>query len=176
MLDFARRPQREMKRVNPNAVLERVLALASKYLQHRRVTLNRDLTADLPPIWGAPDELGQVFLNLVINALDAMPGGGTLRISSRLTSDGRVAIAFTDTGQGIPREHLDRLFEPFFSTKEGGTGLGLTISYNIIERHKGNITVQSATGEGTCFTVWLPAADGKPQTSPLSMEVTNEST
>jgi two-component system NtrC family sensor kinase len=86
-----------------------------------------------------------------------MPEGGTLSVSSRLAEDGRLAISFADTGHGIDPEHLEHIFEPFFSTKEEGTGLGLSVSYNVVQRHGGEITFQSKVGEGTTFTVWLPA-------------------
>ena len=157
ILDFARRPQREMRPTNLNDVVEKVLALANKYLQHRHIALRRDLSPDLPAVIATADELGQVFLNLVLNSVDAMPEGGTLRVSSRLAQDGHLTVAFSDTGAGISPEHLDRIFEPFFSTREKGTGIGLAISHNIIERHGGEITVQSVMGEGTTFTVHLPA-------------------
>jgi two-component system NtrC family sensor kinase len=158
ILDFARRPERRMQPTQLNDVVEKVLALAGKYLQHRHIVLERDLAADLPPLLATPDELGQVFLNMIINALDAMPEGGTLRVSTRLAKDGRLTTTFADTGQGIAPEHIDRVFEPFFSTKEGGTGLGLSVSYNVIKRHGGEIAVESTLGEGSRFTVWLPAS------------------
>ncbi|MCK4472057.1 MAG: hypothetical protein KAW49_09765, partial [Anaerolineae bacterium] len=157
ILEFARRPQREMRLTRLNEVVEKVLALTSKYLQHRHIILRQDLSPDVPAVLATPDELGQVFLNLVLNAVDAMPEGGTLSISSHLAENERLAVAFSDTGNGIPPEYLNRIFEPFFSTREEGTGLGLTISYNVVERHGGEITVQSVMGEGTTFTVWLPA-------------------
>jgi two-component system NtrC family sensor kinase len=156
ILEFARPPQREIQPTNLNKVIERVLALAGKYLQHRRIAVKRNLAADLPSTLGASDELEQVFINLVLNAVDAMPDGGALRVSSRLAKDGRLAVAFSDTGYGIPSEHLEHIFEPFFSTRDEGTGLGLTISHNVVEHHGGEITVQSVMGEGTTFTVWLP--------------------
>jgi len=156
ILEFARPPQREMRAANLNDVAERVLALAGKYLQHRRVAIKRALSPDLPPIVVAPDELEQVFINLVLNAVDAMPAGGTLQVASWQAEDSRLAVAFSDTGHGIPPEDLKRVFEPFFSTREDGTGLGLTVSHNVIERHGGEIAVESSVGQGTTFTVWLP--------------------
>ena len=156
MLSFARRPQREMKPTDLNKVVEKVLALTHKYLQHHRVALWRDLCPDLPAVLGNPDELGQVFMNIVLNGVDAMTEGGTLRVSSRIAADERLAVVISDTGPGIPSNHLDRIFEPFFSTKDDGSGLGLSISHSIVERHGGEITVQSIEGEGTTFTVWLP--------------------
>jgi two-component system NtrC family sensor kinase len=156
ILEFARPPQQEMRTTNLNEIVERVLALAGKYLQHRHVAVKRDLAADLPRTLAAPDELEQVFINLVLNAVDAMPEGGTLRVASHLAADSRLVVAFSDTGHGITPELLERIFEPFFSTREDGTGLGLTVSYNVVQRHGGEITVQSTIGEGTTFTVWLP--------------------
>jgi signal transduction histidine kinase len=155
VLDFARPPQREMRATNLNDVVNRVLALASKYLQHRRVIVKRELAEDLRAIVVAPDELAQVFINLVLNAVDAMPEGGTLRVASWHADDGRLAVTFSDSGHGIPPENLPHVFEPFFSTREDGTGLGLTVSHSVVERHGGEITVESKVGEGTTFTVWM---------------------
>ena len=156
VLDFARPPQREMRATNLNDVVNRVLALAGKYLQHRRVAVKRTLSSGLPSIVVSPDELEQVFINLVLNAVDAMPEGGTLHVASWQARDGRLAVAFSDTGHGIAPEDLKRVFEPFFSTREDGTGLGLTVSHSVIERHGGEIVVESTLGQGTTFTVWLP--------------------
>ncbi len=156
VLDLTRHPRQEMRPAQLNQVMERVLTLTGKYLQHRHIALQQDLASDLPPTLALPDELVQVFLNLVLNAADAMAEGGVLRVTSRLAGDGRLAVAFSDTGSGIPPEHLHRIFEPFFSTKEGGTGMGLNISSDVIKQHGGEITVESQVGQGTTFTVWLP--------------------
>jgi signal transduction histidine kinase len=161
VLDLTRRPQQEMRPVQLNQVVERVLALTGKYLQHRHVALQKDLASDLPLTLALPDELVQVFLNLVLNAADAMPEGGMLRVTSRLAEDGRLAVALSDTGCGIPPENLDRIFEPFFSTKEGGTGMGLNISSDVIKHHGGEIMVESQVGRGTTFTVCLPRVAGR---------------
>jgi signal transduction histidine kinase len=157
ILEFARPPRRETQPTNLNDIAARVLTLANKYLQHRRIAVKRELSPDLPNTLGAADELEQVFINLVLNAVDAMPDGGTLSVSSWQDEDGSAAMAFADTGHGIPAEHLDRIFEPFFSTRDEGTGLGLSVSYNVIERHKGEITVESTVEKGSTFTVRLPA-------------------
>ncbi len=157
ILDFTRPSQRGKQPTDVNDVVEKVFALARKYLQHRHVIVRRDLSPDLPAAMAVTDELRQVFLNLVLNAVDAMPEGGSLHVTSHLADDGRLAVALSDSGTGIPPEHLDRIFEPFFSTKKGGTGLGLSVSYDTVERHGGEITVQSIVEEGTTFTVWLPA-------------------
>jgi GAF domain-containing protein len=165
ILDFARRPQQEMQLISLNDVLTKVITLANKYLQHRHVTLHKDLAPRLPPVMGIAGELGQVFLNLIINAVEAMPEGGSIEISSYRDQEGRLFIDVTDSGPGIPPEHLDRVFEPFFSTKNQGTGLGLAVSYNIIERHEGEITIDSTVGVGTTFSVSLPAAGDSQQTT-----------
>jgi signal transduction histidine kinase len=168
MLDFARKPKREKKPTDVNAIVEKTLKLSNKYLQHSNVVLKKALSPDLPVALATPGELQQVFLNLVLNAVDAMPEGGTLCVSSSLSDEGRLAVAFSDTGQGVPVEHRDRIFEPFFSTKEEGTGLGLSVSYNVVKRHGGKITVQSELGEGATFTVRLPAIGaGDESKSPL---------
>jgi signal transduction histidine kinase len=156
ILNFARRPQGGMKPIDLNQVVEKVLALTSKYLQNQHVVLRRDLFPDLPAVVGDPDELAQVFMNVVLNGVDAMPEGGTLHVRSRMAADERLAVDISDNGPGIPSKYLDRVFEPFFSSKDDGSGLGLSISHKIVERHGGEVTVQSAEGEGTTFTVWLP--------------------
>jgi two-component system, NtrC family, sensor kinase len=161
VLDLTRRRQQEIKPVQLNQVIDRVLALTGKYLQHRHIALQKDLASELPPALAVADELVQVFLNLVLNAADAMPEGGMLRVTSRLGDDGRLAVALFDTGCGIPPEYLGRIFEPFFSTKEGGTGMGLNISSDIIKQHGGEITVKSQVGQGTTFTVRLPRVVGR---------------
>ena len=161
VLDLTRRRQQEIKPVQLNQVIDRVLALTGKYLQHRHIALQKDLASELPPALAVADELVQVFLNLVLNAADAMPEGGMLRVTSRLGDDGRLAVALSDTGCGIPPEYLGRIFEPFFSTKEGGTGMGLNISSDIIKQHGGEITVKSQVGQGTTFTVHLPRVVGR---------------
>lgn len=159
-LDFARRPEAEMKPASLNQIVEKVLALASKYLQHRHIALEQDLAPDLQPIRANPDELAQVFLNLILNAVDAMPESGTLRVATGSAEDSLVTAAFSDTGCGILPENLERVFEPFYTTKSDGTGLGLSVSAGVVSRHGGKIAVQSQVNQGTTFTVWLPAATG----------------
>jgi two-component system NtrC family sensor kinase len=105
-------------------------------------------------------QLQQVFVNLIINAIQAMPNGGELKISTFLTEDEMAAVAVHDTGYGIPPENMEKLFTPFFSTKEAvkGVGLGLAVSYGIVERHGGRIDVKSHVGQGSTFTVYLPTS------------------
>jgi signal transduction histidine kinase/DNA-binding response OmpR family regulator len=158
VLDFARPSRPQMESIYVDEVIEGTLALANKYLQHSHIAVKQDLASDLPPVMAVPGELRQVLLNLVINAVDSMPGGGTLAVSSFQVDDGQQGVSISDTGRGIPPEHLDRIFEPFFSTKESGTGLGLSVSYNVIQAHGGEITVQSQVDIGSTFTVLLPSA------------------
>lgn len=105
-----------------------------------------------------PNEIKQVFINIMNNALHAMPQGGTLTIRVEQCGDHETAVEFSDTGHGIPREHLEKVFEPFFSTKGNGdgTGLGLSISYRIVQNHGGRIEVESEVGRGSRFRVLLP--------------------
>ncbi|HFD39977.1 MAG TPA: PAS domain-containing protein, partial [Anaerolineae bacterium] len=165
MLNFYRpSAERQREPLDVNEALDEVLTLTGKQLQHKGVALVRRLEPDLPLVEAVSDQLRQVFLNIVLNALDAMPQGGTLTVASGVNRDaGEVRVSFTDTGNGIPAENIPRIFEPLFSTKPRGTGLGLAISYGIIERHGGRIEVQSQVGQGSTFTIVLPAASSSGQ-------------
>jgi signal transduction histidine kinase len=118
--------------------------------------VNLDLDPDLPAILAVPNDLRQVFLNLILNAVDAMPEGGRLDIATRQLGDSQVGVTIRDSGRGIPEEHLSRIYEPFFTTKERGTGLGLSISYGIVKALRGTIQVESAVRVGTTFTLRFP--------------------
>jgi two-component system NtrC family sensor kinase len=143
-----------------NQVIEEILFLIEKQLLKERISLERCLAPELPKVMGSANHLGQVLLNLLTNAREAMPVGGSLRVESRLGSDGDdIEILIADTGKGIPEEHLEQIFDPFFTTREGGTGLGLSISYGIVKEHGGALNVQSEVGKGTTFTITLPSAD-----------------
>ncbi|HSJ57618.1 MAG TPA: ATP-binding protein [Anaerolineae bacterium] len=157
ILDFSRRPKLEMEEVQINDVVGVVLVLVNKYLQHRYIVLDQRLGHDLPSIWGAPDALKQVFLSLVINAAEAMRQGGKLDVVTWCERSGLVCISFVDTGVGIPAGDLDQVFEPFYTTKEWGSGLGLAVSHNIVRQHGGQIVIESEVGVGTTVTVHLPA-------------------
>jgi PAS domain S-box-containing protein len=147
--------ERELAGVN--ALVEQVLAVSAGQCRGRRVEVDWCGAQDLPPLPVIPDQLQQVFLNLVLNAVDAMPDGGQLRVSTARTDmpDG-VTVRFADTGVGIPAGYLPHLFEPFYTTRPDGLGLGLYVSRNIVEHHRGRIEVESTVGQGTTFTVWLP--------------------
>jgi signal transduction histidine kinase len=121
------------------------------------VEVVRDVTEDLPWLVLAPDRIKQAFLNLVLNAIEAMPDGGQLRVSTNRTDDpAGVNVSFADTGPGIAPDALPRIFDPFYTTKPEGLGLGLYITRNVVEEHRGRVEVESLLGEGATFTVWLP--------------------
>jgi PAS domain S-box-containing protein len=142
-----------------NDLIEKVLEVSHKNLQNQRIEVVRDLAEDLPHPVMVPDRIKQVFLNLVLNAGDAMPEGGKLTVRSRYDEVAEeVRVAFIDGGAGIPEEMMDRLFDPFFSTKDEGTGLGLFVSRNIMQEQGGRIEVESRLGDGATFTVVLPVS------------------
>jgi signal transduction histidine kinase len=165
MRDFYRPAQAELQATDVRAVLESVLELSGKQLQQSRVAVERQWAEDLPTIQANPAHLKQVFLNLVLNAIDAMPRGGVLRISAAphpLPGPGGreqvpgVCLEFSDTGVGMAPAVLARLFEPFFTTKEDGAGLGLFISQGIIRAHHGRVSVDSRVAGGSTFFIYLP--------------------
>jgi two-component system NtrC family sensor kinase len=157
MLDFHRPSMGSRGPTDVNALLDDTLTLVSKQLQHSDITLSKQLTPDLPPVEAAASYLRQVFINLVLNAAEAMPEGGTLVVSTGLdVENGQLVMVFTDTGVGIPADSLPYIFEPFYTTKSSGSGLGLSISYAIVEQQGGRMEVKSVEGEGATFTIRLP--------------------
>jgi signal transduction histidine kinase len=161
LLDFARESSIQLGVIDPQHLMEETLRLATNQIKLAKVKVRGEIDPNLPPIYGDSQQLTQVLLNIVLNALDAMPGGGTLSIGIRnpLGKD-HVTIELTDTGTGMPESVLSNIFDPFFTTKPGakGTGLGLSVSLGIIRQHGGDIRVRSVPGEGTTFTVQLPVA------------------
>ncbi|RLC70192.1 MAG: histidine kinase, partial [Chloroflexi bacterium] len=161
MLDFYRPGDEGRRPTAVGSLLDDVLALMRKQLEQGHVTVQTDYEPDLPVVMAVADHLKQVFLNIILNALEAMPQGGTLQVRTRTEQDDdgkqMVTIAFQDTGVGIPESDLDQIFDPFYSTRPGGTGLGLSVSYDIVARHGGRIEVESQVGQGSTFTVILPA-------------------
>jgi two-component system NtrC family sensor kinase len=162
--DFYRPTRPGLQATDVMATIDSVLTLAAKQLQHSSITVEQTAPAEPPIIINTnADQLKQIILNLVLNAIDAMPGGGTLRVTATpdtLWLGGRAQptarLDFTDTGHGIPPENLTRIFEPFFTTKDSGSGLGLSISYELVKTLGGDLSVVSQVGVGTTFTIRLP--------------------
>ena len=140
--------------------MEDVLHLTRKQCQRQKVELVEKVAGNLPEIMLDGDRLKQVLLNLLNNALDAMPDGGILTVEVKLNNN-KILIRISDTGVGISAEHLPLIFEPFFTSKGHGTGLGLAISYNIISDHGGEIEIESKLGEGTTVVILLPLTQRK---------------
>jgi PAS domain S-box-containing protein len=181
ILSFARPQKPEMKATDVNRVLEDTLGLVEYELKKGKVRVHPALDAAAPAVWGDAEKLKQVFLNLIVNATHAMPAGGDLEVSTSGPGAGAppaqregwavatvgeppagpgVTIRILDHGSGIPAQIIEKIFEPFFSTKEEGkgTGLGLYITRNIVLEHRGRLEAASAAGSGTQFTIWLPTA------------------
>jgi signal transduction histidine kinase len=153
---FSKMPTVELREWNINNLIETSLSLILYDKRAKEITIMRDLSPALPEITTDGGQLSQVFVNLILNAVDAMTEGGTLTIRSRMT-DGNIEISFEDTGVGITRENISRIFDPFFTTKEKGTGLGLAVSYSIIKKLNGGMTVESEVNKGTRFRITLPS-------------------
>lgn len=181
MLDFHRPYHEGMRLLNVNRMLGQVTEYLEPMLTEHHIHVGLELQADLPPVFGVSSHLRQVCESLIQNAVDAMPDGGTLVIRSQVTAAERgaasafgeeetsglqVVVSFEDTGRGIPPEELEKVFEPFYSTRADGTGLGLALSYGIVQRHNGNLTAVSHAEEGTTFRLCLPAVvAGQPDPS-----------
>jgi PAS domain S-box-containing protein len=163
LLEFSRASRGdEFTLTDINVAIEESLKLTLPQAEKSNVTLVKRLSQSLPKIAGNSDQLQQVFVNLIVNAVQAMPEGGTLTVNSAIGLDPKtVKVCFTDTGVGISADDLDKIFEPFFTTKKmgEGSGLGLSVSYGLIKDHGGEIQVESKEGEGSTFTVILPIFD-----------------
>jgi len=159
LLNFSRTGAAEFMEVDLNAVVEETLTLIAHPLKTAHVQITRNLQQELPPVLGSNNRLQQVFLNLFMNARDAMPSGGMVEVRTA-SNNGTVEIEVSDNGSGIPTEDLQRIFDPFFTTKSSGrgTGLGLSVSYGIIKEHSGRVDVRSTPGKGTSFRLEFPAA------------------
>ena len=154
-LRFARMPRPRLEKEDVNGIVAGVVGFQREDLASRGVTLETHLGSGLGPVGADEAQLRQALLNLFRNAADAMTGGGTLTVSTGAGDDGGVEICVR--GPGIGAEHLPHIFEPFFSTKDGGTGLGLALTHQIVAEHGGRIAVESAPGQGTTFRLSLPA-------------------
>ena len=158
MLDFYRPGAVKVEQVDVLELLQHVLSLTSQQLSQRQIRVTTDLPDSLPAIHAVSSQIQQIFFNLILNSFDAMPAGGDLKISAREMNHG-VEMIFQDSGPGIPEDRRNNIFEPFFSTKEGGTGLGLTVSYNIVTAHGGTLDLADQNGSGACFRLFLPTGD-----------------
>jgi signal transduction histidine kinase len=156
LLDFARQTEPMLRLLDINQVIEQVLAMVGHQAQLQNVEVVKEFNPSLPKVMADFDQLQQIFTNLTLNAIQAMPEGGRLTLRSSAV-DGEVRVDVQDTGYGISKENMGKLFTPFFTTKAKGkgVGLGLSVVHGIIERHKGRIKVQSEVGKGTTFSVYL---------------------
>jgi len=160
LLSFARPREEDMRSVTWHGPLRQALRLLETRFRREGITVALDMPDDLPLVWGIADQLEQVFLNVLVNAWHAMPEGGRVDIRADAADDAYVRIAFADTGHGIASEDLERVFEPFYSTKgEQGTGLGLAMCRQIVEAHQGAISLSSVMGAGTTVTIALAPAN-----------------
>jgi signal transduction histidine kinase len=160
--DFAGGGEIRSESVEAPNIIRGALQLARNEVKRAKVKVKGELAPDLPAIYGDQRQLELVFLNIVLNALDAMPDGGTLTMSCESNTDGNsILVEFSDTGLGIPEENIQNIFKPFFTTKPGyeSDGLGLSISLEIIKRHGGDIHVKSQPGKGSVFTIQLPTTE-----------------
>jgi len=171
LLDFSRQTELDREPTDVNRLIRQTLSLVENQALIKGVSLNFEPGEGLPTVTLDRNQMQSVFLNIVINALDATDAGGSITVTSGVgvstskPGQNGIEILFTDTGCGIPSENLNRLFDPFFTTKDigQGTGLGLSVSYGIVERHGGTIWVQSKVGKGSTFKVWLPTEEQKAQ-------------
>lgn len=154
-LFLARSPEPRIKKVSLEELLAQLILLVENKCEKQSISIKRNFATGLPPVDLDPDQIKQVFLNLVNNAVQAMAGGGVLHIAA-CARNGKVCIDFSDNGRGIPEEEMDNIFDPFYTTKSDGTGLGLTLSARIVKNHNGTLTVRSNTKNGSVFSVVIP--------------------
>lgn len=157
LLDFARQTKPQKQLININNIIDNIILLVRNQTSFRNISIEKNLSNSIPEILADKDQIQQVFINIIINAAEAMSKGGSLKIESDLDINGEaIIVKFSDTGPGIPEHLKEKIFDPFFTTKENGTGLGLAISYGIIEQHGGDIDLDSTVGVGTTFKIKLP--------------------
>jgi len=159
LLKFSRLSSSEYNDLDLNKVIQETLSFLEPMLRASKIVLNLQLTPDLGPVYGNAGRLQQVFMNLIVNARDAMPFGGELTLATE-AENSTVRVEVGDNGVGIPADHLQKIFDPFFTTKSTsrGTGLGLAVSYGIIREHSGKVQVESQVGKGTTFRLEFPVA------------------
>ena len=170
MLNLAKAPEIEKSSADINAMLRDLLALVRYQPAYKKtITIVEALASGIPPVPAVAGELRQVFMNVLVNALQSMPEGGTLSVSTSLTEDGeKVVVGISDTGHGIPESEMDMVFQPFYTNRESGMGLGLSISHGIIRGHGGDIKVKSEHGKGTTFLIFLPVKESAPLSGSVS--------
>ncbi len=171
LLGFVRKKKPELKAIPIKAILRNTLDFLDHQIRRQRVSVAEEVEDNLPPVFGDSDQLQQVFLNLILNAIQAMPEGGTLRISasskriSKEKVEGTerpcVEVSIEDTGMGMVEEALANIFNPFFTTKDAGTGLGLMVTQGIVQDHEGWIDVESEIGKGSVFKVYIPCCSAE---------------
>jgi len=156
LLDFARQTKPQKRLADINALIENIILLVRNQASFRNILIEKKLD-EIPEVLVDPDQIQQVFVNIILNAAEAMTKGGVLTVTSGTSSSGEyLVIKIADTGPGISEEVRERIFDPFYTTKEHGTGLGLSISYGIVEQHGGTISVESSLGKGSTFVIQLP--------------------
>jgi signal transduction histidine kinase len=174
MLSFARAPEKHKTVTDINSLLRELLRLIRYQPEYRKIVITENLDPDLPTVMAIPGQLRQVFMNVIVNALQSMPGEGEVSVSTSAAGDKKnIVVDISDTGCGIPESEMSKIFRPFYTSKNSGTGLGLSISYGIIRGHGGDIMVKSAYGKGTTFSLCLPVIadvplDDAAATSPSS--------
>jgi two-component system NtrC family sensor kinase len=157
LLEFARQEAPAKVESDLNRIVDHVVGLVRKQFSFKNISIEKSLSEDLPEVSLDRDQIQQVTVNILINAMEAIERDGEIRIETAYDELRRkIVLRVTDTGHGIPEEVRLKLFDPFFTTKEAGTGLGLSISHGIIERHGGVISCESQVGKGTTFTITLP--------------------
>ncbi len=159
-LEFARPSPPQYRLTDVGSILESVVGLAAHSAGHQQIRLRTDGATNVPEITCDPEQIKQVLLNLTINAVQAMPDGGEIVLSTRVDR-GRVIIEVKDQGPGISPEHLDKIFDPFFTTKDTGTGLGLSVAHQILSQHGGILEAKNNAGSGVTFSLYLPIQHGR---------------
>ena len=160
MLDYYRPGSTKQEKVDVLELLNHVISLTTQQLNQREIEIETDFPESLEAIYAVNSQIQQIFFNLILNAFDVMPGGGVLLIRAKNVENG-IEVLFEDSGPGVSEDLRNNIFEPFYSTKDGGTGLGLTVSYNIVTAHGGTLDLVKGRGTGACFRLFLPMGDAQ---------------
>ncbi len=171
LLDFSKGHDPKKELTNINDIIDKSLKILENEFHINRVNLRTDLAADMVDIMADGSQMEQVLVNLLINAIEAVPEGGTVQVVSAMDeSKSSITIEVADNGPGIGKKEREKIFEPFFSTKSKGTGLGLAVSYGIIQNHQGDISIQSRPGEGTRFIIRIPVSQDDDRNMPHTID------